>query len=81
MARFNPVNESEIFSCSFDCSVLKWDLRQTAAFVNKIEINESMAEIKQSNSGSEDVFLSTMTPSFVHSKFNDYFKWVLYLVV
>jgi len=81
--KFNPSNESELFSCSFDCSVVKWDMRlvkkssaeSKANFLCKIEIGETLSEInstklapnRQTNYSVEDLLISTMTPCFVHS--------------
>lgn len=75
MAKFNGTNENEIFSCSFDCSILKWDLRMVKSgdnknpFVKRIDMNETMVEVNRAKK-SEDMLVSTMTPSFVHSKLN-----------
>ena len=40
-------------------------------FVNKIDMNETMVEINNAKK-TEDMLVSTMTPSFVHSKFIDF---------
>jgi WD40 repeat protein len=77
--KFNPLNEFEIFSGSFDCTVVKWDTRFTKAsakkpFVHKIEVPEVIAKIlagrKEDEDSSKDelaYLVSSMTPSFVHS--------------
>lgn len=69
MLKFNPTNENEIFSSSFDCSVIKWDLRSAKnsekPYLNAININDTIRDINKSKD-SEDFLISTMTPCFVH---------------
>lgn len=38
-------------------------------FVKRIDMNETMVEVNRAKK-SEDMLVSTMTPSFVHSKLN-----------
>lgn len=72
MVKFNPLNEYEIFSSSFDCSILKWDLRSVKKtsnndqYMNRIDVNETLAKINQ-NKENDGLLVSTMTPNFVHS--------------
>lgn len=62
--KFNDSNENELYSGSFDCSILKWDLRTTKTFANKINVSEILSNL---NKGAQDSLASSMTPCFVHS--------------
>ncbi len=65
--KFNPNNENELFSGSFDCSVIKWDMRYLNAkksYVKQIQITDTLLELTKRDS---DSHFSTMTPCFVHS--------------
>ena len=61
--KFNPLNDNELFSGSFDSTILKWDLRSLKC-VSQININEVMTKHQDSTN---DSFISNMTPCFVHS--------------
>lgn len=81
--KFNPANENELFSGSFDCSVLKWDLRlakksttkSKPAYVKQVNMSEVMLNVAKYSqlranrllSEENDCLISTMTPCFVHS--------------
>jgi WD40 repeat protein len=62
--QFNPFNPNELFSGSFDCSVIKWDLRfankSSNSFLSKIDLTSTLASLNESS------FYSNMTPNFVH---------------
>ena len=61
--RFNPLNEHELISGSYDCSVLKWDVRtSSSSYAQKIDIADVLAR----HSSPNDELYSTMTPAFVH---------------
>lgn len=81
--KFNPANDKELFSGSFDCSALKWDLRfvkkstksKQPAYAKQVNMSEVMlnvakhSQLKANKSLGEenDCLISTMTPCFVHS--------------
>ncbi|CAF0778741.1 unnamed protein product [Brachionus calyciflorus] len=73
--KFHPMNEYELFSGSFDCTFVKWDIRFPKAkdskkqFVKKVAISEELEKVIKSQNDDTDFMLSTMTPSFVHSLF------------
>jgi WD40 repeat protein len=68
--KFNPSNDNEFFSGSFDCSIIKWDTRfisknnKNKPYVDLININELLSSL---NSNDHSLLMSTMTPCFVHS--------------
>jgi WD40 repeat protein len=62
--KFNPLNDYELFSGSFDCSILIWDIRSAKTYSNKIITSDILLEI---NKNEENNLVSSMTPSFVHS--------------
>ena len=68
--KFNPSNEHELFSGSFDCSFIKWDIRFTKSsgkqqlYVKKVDIGESLSSI--SKLSDENALISSMTPCFIH---------------
>jgi WD40 repeat protein len=66
--KFNPSNDNEFYSGSFDCSIIKWDIRSISnknkPYVDLININEILASL---NSNDQSILISTMTPCFVHS--------------
>ncbi len=73
--KLNPASDNELFSCSFDCTVIKWDLRAVKRsaespnpFLNQIKVDETMIEINRKETAN-DLLISTMTPSFVHCNF------------
>ena len=64
--KFHPLNDNVLFSGSFDCTVLKWDLRSiknsaSKPYLNQIDINQTLSSDQQ------DSMVSTMTPNFVHN--------------
>jgi WD40 repeat protein len=61
--KFNPSNDNELFSGSFDSTVIKWDLR-AVKYISQININEVISKKQEQNN---DSFISNMTPCFVHS--------------
>jgi WD40 repeat protein len=63
--KFNPLNDNELFSGSFDSTIAKWDIRGSSR-LNKISVSDVLME-KQQQQNDENSFLSTMTPCFVHS--------------
>ena len=68
--KFNPNNEYELFSGSFDCTVLKWDIRfvkssSNQSFLKKIDISETLSKLNETNA--ENDLISSMTPCFVHT--------------
>ena len=67
---FNPSNEFEIFSSSFDCTIMKWDMRSPKSSNNKSnlakEIKVSEDLIPKENDLNEEFLISSMTPCFVH---------------
>lgn len=71
--KFNPSNNHELFSGSYDSSIIKWDLRapnQQLACLNQTSVSSLLNDIKQKaslESNTENEFISTMTPCFVHS--------------
>jgi len=62
--KFNPLNDYELFSGSFDCSILTWDIRSTKSYSKKINTTDILAEL---NKNEENNLVSSMTPSFVHT--------------
>lgn len=62
--KFNPLNDYELFSGSFDCSILIWDIRSTKTYSKKIITSDILLEI---NKNEENNLVSSMTPSFVHT--------------
>jgi len=73
--KLNPASDNELFSCSFDCTVIKWDLRAVKRsaespnpFLNQIKVDETLIEINRKET-TNDLLISTMTPSFVHCNF------------
>ena len=68
--KYNPLNEFELFSGSYDCTIIKWDTRFIKTNTNKpfadyINISETLASINKDNDP-ESCLVSSMTPSFVH---------------
>ena len=68
--KFNPNNEFELFSGSFDCSILKWDIRYVKSnskksYLKKINISETLLKLNGPNN--ENALISSMTPCFVHT--------------
>ena len=63
--KFNPSNENELFSGSFDSTILKWDLRSMSC-ASIINISEVLSR-KQEENTDQNSLVSTMTPCFVHS--------------
>ena len=63
--KFNPSNENELFSGSFDSTILKWDLRSMSC-ASIINISEVLSR-KQEEDTDQNSLVSTMTPCFVHS--------------
>ena len=72
------MNEHELFSGSFDCTVVKWDTRFVKAstkqpFVHKIDVASAIQSVVESksrmNNGDLEYLVSSMTPPFVHSLF------------
>lgn len=64
--KFNPLNCQYLMSGSFDCNLIKWDLRYSnlsQSCLYQININEVLAtKLNQQNE-----FMSTMTPAFIHT--------------
>ena len=73
--KYNPKNEFQLFSGSFDCSIIEWDTRfpkgtSNKPFVRQINVSEVMQLILSSKSEQDselEYLVSSMTPSFVHS--------------
>lgn len=68
---FNPLSEHELFSGSFDCTFIKWDIRfqkkdSKKPYVKKVAISDEIQKLIQIQKDSADM-LSSMTPSFIHS--------------
>lgn len=66
---FHPTNEYELFSGSFDCTFIKWDIRfqnkdSKKTFLKKVSISDEIQKLIQKNNAD---MLSSMTPSFIHS--------------
>lgn len=66
---FHPTNENELFSGSFDCTFIKWDIRfhkkdSKKPFLKKVAISDEIQKLIQKNNAD---MLSSMTPSFIHS--------------
>lgn len=68
--KFNPLNENELFSGSFDCSIIKWDTRfvknNKSAMKKQFQVGELMGKL-DSQKEKEKNLISSMTPCFVHS--------------
>lgn len=62
--RYHPHKEHELFSGSFDCSVLKWDLRFAKSQPAKIDLTSVVNGL---NTGPQPLNVYSMTPCFVHS--------------
>ena len=62
--KFNPFNDQELFSGSFDSTIAKWDLR-TMNSINKISVSDVLTQKEPQND--ENSLVSNMTPCFVHS--------------
>ena len=75
--KFNPLNDNEFYTGSFDCSIIKWDTRyisnnnnKTKPYVNMININEmfsSLTHLTNDDDHQSSILMSSMTPCFVHS--------------
>jgi WD40 repeat protein len=73
--KYNPLNENELFSGSYDCTIIKYDIRFTKAnakkpFLNQISIPDTIKMIisdRNEDNSELDHLVSSMTPSFVHS--------------
>ncbi|RNA44229.1 WD repeat-containing 53 [Brachionus plicatilis] len=68
---FHPANEHELFSGSFDCTFIKWDIRfqkkdSKKPFIKKVAVSDEIQKLIQIEKDGADM-LSSMTPSFIHS--------------
>ena len=68
--KYHPTRENELFSGSFDCSILKWDTRfvnKSNASIAEIDLTQTVKKLTEKNNDLLNVY--SMTPCFVHKLF------------